>query len=245
MKKLLRKTIKKLPRGLKNVGKKFGGEKVLDKIYNKNEIELYFQEGWADLFSKNVAVVEEYWNKYRFLKQIKKMCGIENGTKVLDVGCGISTVLHLLPEGNLFGVDPLADDYKKLYKYPSSMSIVKADGENIPYNKNFFDVVISSNALDHTSDYKQVVKEIKRVLRPNSFFALTLEYFNPDSDTTDRGSAHPHDFSRQQIIDIFEDDFDIIFQKDTPFIGLKKYVEGNRRHEQNELVIIGRLKQWH
>ena len=50
----------------------------------------------------------------------------------------VKIVLHFL-NGKRYGIDPLAESYKNLYKYPEDIHIQKAEGEYIPFLDEFFD----------------------------------------------------------------------------------------------------------
>jgi cyclopropane fatty-acyl-phospholipid synthase-like methyltransferase len=52
--------------------------------------------------------VREYWRTYRYFDETLSVVPLDEQSKILDIGCGISTVLHFLP-GQRFGIDPFAD----------------------------------------------------------------------------------------------------------------------------------------
>ena len=85
----------------------------------------------------------------------------------------------------------------------------KAYGENIPFEDNFFDVVISSNAIDHVKNVKETIKEVKRVLKPKGKLILTVDIFKKNFKRDER---HPYTFIEQDILDLLKD-FKIIFKK--------------------------------
>ena len=64
------------------------------------------------LFSK----LEEYWNKYRYFAEVKEIIGTDktsfNQKKILDIGCGYTSVLNLLL-GESYGIDIVIDGLKK------------------------------------------------------------------------------------------------------------------------------------
>jgi len=71
----------------------------------KSLTELSFQATWARQFRRERAKALEYWRRYRYFDEILML--IQPGQKrILDVGCGISTVLHFL-DGERVGIDPL------------------------------------------------------------------------------------------------------------------------------------------
>lgn len=117
--------------------KGWGVYRLLHLFYDKYDAELLFQREWAQEFKRNQSKAREDWREYRDLDQLVSDCKITERTRVLDVGCGISTVLHFLP-GERFGIDPLAEEYKKLYDYPKPLTIQKGSGEQIPFPRREF-----------------------------------------------------------------------------------------------------------
>jgi SAM-dependent methyltransferase len=203
-------------------------------VGEKYDAELSFQRGWAEEFAANRIKVLEYWRKYRYLDEIETVCKIDNDTKVLDVGCGISTVLHYI-DGQRFGIDPLAEEYAELYDYPKNINIQKGFGEDIPFANRYFDIVFCSNVLDHTSNPGKVVKEIFRVLKGEGHLVLTVEIF---SDARQRNPAHPHSFTEGFVYSLIESKFAVVFQGRSPWISLRGYVNGRRTSSTEELVMI-------
>lgn len=222
------------PEPVKTVLKSPGISRILSPFLDKYTTEIAFQAGWAGKFEANRHKVLEYWEKYRDLGGIKKICKMNDQTKVLDVGCGISSVLHFL-EGERYGIDPLAEEYKKLYRYPEGLDIRQAGGESIPFPDGYFDVVFCSNVLDHTTDPQKTIHEIQRVLKQNGHFVLSVEIFEEKSK---RDPAHPHSLIRQDLSDLLAGRFKTVLEKESPWIGLANYVKGSRKSHNQELIMV-------
>lgn len=184
-----------MPTPIKSIFKMPGFSKLFSTFGVKYITELSFQTRWAEEFKENKSKVLEYWQRYRYLEEINKICEIQNNTRILDVGCGISTILHFL-DGEKYGIDPLADEYQKLYNYPPEINIQKGFGENIPFADEYFDIVFCSNALDHVTDPEKTINEIYRVLKTGGYFVLTVEIF---PRKTARNLAHPHSLTKKDI----------------------------------------------
>lgn len=224
-----------VPDGVRTSLRLMGFQKILSIFINKSEGELIYQFNWVKKFKNNKGKVKEYWSKYLYLGEVNKICNFDSNTKVLDVGCGISTVLHFI-KGKKYGIDPLADEYKKIYDYPKDISIQKGVGEQIPYRKSFFDVVFCSNVLDHTDNPKAVIKEISRVLKKGGYFVLTIHIFNKSFK---RDPAHPHTFTRKDVYSLTGACFRPVFQKISPAIGFYDYVtKGIKKSKIKELVLM-------
>lgn len=105
------------------------------------------------------------------------------GLKILDVGCGPFPLALSFVDCDIYGLDPLIDEYKKigfpLESYSNRLKYLKAAAENMPVKDNFFDAVISVNAIDHVDDLPTVAKEIGRVLKPDGILRMIVHYHEP------------------------------------------------------------------
>jgi ubiquinone/menaquinone biosynthesis C-methylase UbiE len=92
---------------------------------------------------------------------IKKHLKLKVSDKLLDVGCG--TGLTTEPWNcKRYGVDPAPKLLEKA-KCKDSIEYKLAPAENIPYEDNYFDVVISVTAIQNFQDIEKGLSEIKRV----------------------------------------------------------------------------------
>ncbi|GKS58304.1 hypothetical protein YTPLAS18_18310 [Nitrospira sp.] len=219
--------------GLRTLMKKI----VTSELARKERWEFEWQrDEWVSLYIQphNKAKVLDYWNGYRHLNEIMALTGINDASRILDVGCGISSVLHYLP-GLRYGIDPLADRYKTVYQYPDDIDIRQSYGESLPFANDMFDVVFCSNCIDHTSDATKTILEIKRVLKPQSFFVLTCEVF--EKDLGKRNDAHPYSMTLENLKALVTD-FSTVAHWDSPWIGLRNYVKGEPGSNQREHVFL-------
>jgi len=210
--------------------------------WRKHKVELGFQRKWVKLYTNHMSKVLEYWRRYRFLTEIEGYVDFQS-SRVLDVGCGISSLLNHIDAKEKWGVDPLMDEYKELFAYGKAFRFKKARGENLPFPANSFDIIVCSNALDHTEDPKKVVDEIHRVLRVGGNLILTVELFPETDKTQKRDLAHPHALSEHELISLLRN-FDIVFHKQSHFIGLYNYVLYGENFETRKLehVLVAREK---
>jgi SAM-dependent methyltransferase len=230
----IRRLAKVIPAPLKSLFRTFESERPLQSVNKKYDAELLSQREWARQFKENKSKVLEYWKKHRYLDDINMICKIAEDTRILDVGCGISTVLHFI-KGKRFGIDPLADEYLKMYEYPEGVDIKKGFGEDIPFPNEHFDVVFCTNVLDHVTDPSKTVDEIYRVLKASGHFALTVGIFRGKRK---RGPKHPHSFTKRDVYSLLEDRYKIIFEKETLRIGLRAYLNDSRRSHNKGLIAI-------
>lgn len=120
----LPKFIHWLNQHIPNSAKQLFRQLKLDRLLNKYQAELLFQQQLAKQLKQHnlKQLIQNYWTKYRHLKTINQLTKTNKNTTILDVGCGISSILYCLP-GKLYGLDPLADQYQKLLPYPKRFNI--------------------------------------------------------------------------------------------------------------------------
>ena len=176
--KLIIRLAKIIPAPLKSMLKRAGAGKLSQAIWlisgsSPHSFQLSAQLQWVDVLKNNKLALCEYWQRYRYLDEINEICRIGDDTKVLDVGCGISSVLHHL-KGQRLGIDPLADEYVKLYKYPDGINIIRGVGENMPFPHEHFDLVLCCDTLDHATNPRKTADEIYRVLKPGGLLILRV-----------------------------------------------------------------------
>lgn len=97
--------------------------------------------------------------------------------KVLDVGSGGSSYARFFPNRLTVDIDP---DRK-----PD----VVADAHNLPFKVGEFEIVLSTEMLEHVKDPFRVEREFWRILSPGGLLILSTRFVFPLHDT-------PHDYWR-------------------------------------------------
>lgn len=105
--------------------------------------------------------------------------------KILDVGCGIKPYRDLFKTHDYIGIEVSGGGHSDEAKSADHFF----DGQNIPFPDNDFDVIICSEVLEHTLDPEYLLKEMRRVLRPDGTLFLTMPFVWPEHET-------PYDFQR-------------------------------------------------
>lgn len=204
---------------------------------SKEDWEFQWQvDNWVGLFQKPEIYdkCREYWNTHRHLQDIAAIVPLNDESRILDVGCGISTVLCFLP-GRRVGIDPLADRYRAAFRYPAGIELRAAPGEAIPFEAGAFDVVFCSNCIDHTTDPVQTISEIRRVLRPGGWFVLTCEVFARDQGA--RNEGHPHSLTAAALRRLAAP-FECVREWQSPWYGLRGYALGHPPTAQMEHILL-------
>jgi SAM-dependent methyltransferase len=126
------------------------------------------------------------------------------GKRLLDIGCGPCGSLEWAAEATeRVGLDPLAEDYKKLANDSQQMTYCAAPSEAIPYPDGYFDSVSTLNSLDHVDDVDKTIAEIKRVTAPGGRVLLIVEIGHIPTPT------EPHHLD-ETIVAKFAPEFEVV-----------------------------------
>ena len=102
------------------------------------------------------------------------------GMKLLDIGSGPFPSAEAYKDCEVFCLDPLLPLYLTtgypIHIYEPRIKFVFGFSEKMPFESNYFDAIISVNALDHVDDFEATVKEIQRVSKPNVKMRFHLHY---------------------------------------------------------------------
>jgi len=121
--------------------------------------------------------------KYLIDLDLKK--GVFSGKKILDLGAGPMPSGLVFNGCDLYCLDPLYHKYLEIgfpIQYYDNVKFIKGYSEQIPAKNNFFDAVITVNAIDHVNNLKKTAKEIKRVLKKGGLLAMHIHY-HPSTKT--------------------------------------------------------------
>ncbi len=121
--------------------------------------------------------LEREWVRYKGLLEALGINDLSylKDKEILDVGCGpMGGLLQLVEAKSKTTLDPLNDEYLKRFPefYNPNIFYNNGYGENMPFEDNIFDLVISTNAFDHAEDPKQVLREMSRVIKPGGYIAM-------------------------------------------------------------------------
>lgn len=127
---------------------------------------------WADWYL-NVAPLKGE-RTVKILKRYK-----DKNARLLDCGCGIGLSLYYLSGyfKNSTGVETDKKSFeiakKQFAKLKCKAKLRLYDGKKLPFPDNYFDIVTSMEVWEHAQDPPGMLKEIKRVLKPEGILHIT------------------------------------------------------------------------
>ena len=127
--------------------------------------------------------------RYRYTQYapwMRRVMGFDQfrGARLLEIGCGMGTDLLQFARGGArcVGVDLTPRSVEitrhRFALYDADGAFMIADGEQLPFASDSFDVVYSNGVLHHTPDTAGAIREVHRVLRPGGVAKVMLYHRN-------------------------------------------------------------------
>jgi SAM-dependent methyltransferase len=115
------------------------------------------------------------------------------GGRVLDIACGAAgDVAQLVPSGwEAYGIEPsltmLGLARNRQAEAEEKVTLTRGIAEALPYADETFDRVMCKGSFDHFARPRQAMEEIRRVLKPNGRFVMSIANFESLSCRLGRG----------------------------------------------------------
>lgn len=104
----------------------------------------------------------------------------DRSLKILDVGCaGGPLLIDLKTDGfiNLFGLD-FSEEAVKICKDRGLTNVFVMDGHNPNFEPNYFDVIISSDSLEHLEHDELALSNWNKILKPGGELLVFVPAYN-------------------------------------------------------------------
>ncbi|MBN1327294.1 MAG: methyltransferase domain-containing protein [Candidatus Cloacimonetes bacterium] len=162
------------------------------------------------------------------MEKIAVRLGEISGGKILDIATGKGEFVHLLASTlknftEIIGIDT-SDFMLELAKKNLSdnrIKFINMDAKNLQFADQNFNIVSISNSLHHFNNLKEIMDEMKRILKPDGFFIVNEMYCDEDQSEaqknhislhhwcseidTRQGIIHKRTYTRNQIKKILQE----------------------------------------
>lgn len=181
--------------------------------FNKNYYKHIEEYDWVEV-TDNFKGLESIFHQLRQFLIIRLIRKYKKGNKILDAGCGTGLILRKLPKGTI-GIDINPRNIIKAKKHAPYAKIIMADIEKLPFKKDTFTTIISTEVIEHQPDPIPTVSELKRVLKKGGVLIGSVPATSPIwflrflSSTCPRGEPFHKNFKKQELKKLFKE-FNII-----------------------------------
>jgi len=164
-------------------------------------------------------IYQEHIERYKFAAEFVQ-------GRVLDIACGSGYGSKMLADRaeEVWGGD-ISEEAIKIAKEKYSGENVHfrlMDASELPFDNNYFDLVVSFETIEHLKDSEKFVAEIKRVLKPGGRLILST----PDKRVTKKlgveNKFHVKEFGKKELADILKNDFKLEFFGQRPVKKVSK-----------------------
>ena len=165
-----------------------------------NKLAEALKESTGDLLSRDTKLVAaEFLTLDRAIEQIELLKSEISkhekidlkGKKLLEIGAGVGTFLIAARTKygiDAYGVEPSKDEFSPFnqiskalleeYNLPSNI-ITPSMAEELLFKNDTYDLIYSTNVLEHVQDPKKVLSESLRVLKPGGYLQFVVpNYFS-------------------------------------------------------------------
>jgi ubiquinone/menaquinone biosynthesis C-methylase UbiE len=115
------------------------------------------------------------WIERKRVNTIFKMVEIQNGDRILEIGCGAGNVIERASRGTIFGVDlSIFILTKAKQNLKQRIHLFQGDAHKLPCKDHIFSHLICSEVLEHLLDPSSALREMARILRPQGLAIISI-----------------------------------------------------------------------
>jgi 2-polyprenyl-3-methyl-5-hydroxy-6-metoxy-1,4-benzoquinol methylase len=134
---------------------------------------------YSHLSGASQTNIKHLKNVYNFIIKKKK---ISSKSKILEIGCNDGSLLKILNKktNNIVGVDPaknLVKNIKGKYLELISDFFNRKIGKYLISKYSTFDVIVALNVIPHTTNLKEILDYVGKLLNKNGIFIMEGAYF--------------------------------------------------------------------
>ena len=126
---------------------------------------------------QKIDIDTPWWGEHLFRYNLAKKSVKEN-FKILDIACGNGYGTMILAKNInscVVGADisfNVVNECKSRFSL-DNLSFLQTNVVKTPFPSNYFDLIVSFETIEHTKEYKSMLIELKRILKPNGLLLLS------------------------------------------------------------------------
>jgi len=173
-------------------------------------IKANWSDSLEELHDEQKASVHpiDYFERRTVLNYLSDYLSKTGSPTICDFGCSTGFMLNELdkakPDSTLIGVDIIESGLIKLHKRNPNYLLFKFDITHIPFPNDFLDFIVCLNVLEHIEDDELVIKEFKRILKPDGVMCLVVPYGDKLFDYYDEACMHIRRYAKKELISKLE-----------------------------------------
>ena len=154
-------------------------------------------------------------NQAKVKKRLAAVAARAGSGRLLDVGCGTGFIIHLAADifRKIDGVDITEAMLRQVDVSRGDITLHRTRAEALPFADASFDAASAYSFLDHLEDYRLVLKEVARTLKPGGVFYIDLvpnrEYWRALSGLSEEELGAASDFVRREHRMVTSNDKDV------------------------------------
>ncbi len=152
-----------------------------DAVIQAN-IEVHAELATSGQYNQSPHFFPENQRKVRtVLEQLTSQINAGANSRLLDFGCGTGFIIHLVKDlvGRVDGIDITKEMMDQVDTSSGNIYLTQSVAEETPFDDETFDIATAYSFMDHLLDYRLLLREACRVLKPGGLFYIDL---NPNRD---------------------------------------------------------------
>lgn len=140
-------------------------------------------------------------------KLIKRLVLKKKPQNVADIGCGTGSLsADLLKSGlEVTGIDIDKRAVKYCKDNVKGVKFLVASADKLPFNDDFFDIVIASDIIEHLDEEQTTLTELRRITKNGGNLLITVPAFSFLFSKADQRAGHKRRYSKKSIIKLLEE----------------------------------------
>ncbi len=196
----------------------------------------YFKKIFDENNYKFVNAIDElpFWSA-PFGLTLLDTVKIKQNIKALDIGCGTGFPLFELAgrlgeSCKVYGIDAWVKVIEKVKEKISlyeltNIEAINCEAENLPFENNFFDLIVSNNGINNVRDLEKTFSESCRVLKQGGQFVFT---FNLPESLTEFYSVFKSTLEELGLLNQIQKVDEHIFEKRKPIEYMERLLIKNK-----------------